>query len=85
MGLLVNFDGSWDSQGRKEIEDAIRKSVGEPRNDENWVVSITAGLLRDYCEVRVTTTRQTRSRVFFDDSSKLAKAITDWIGMYPLR
>jgi hypothetical protein len=85
MGLTVNFDGSWDSQTRKETEDAIRGCIAEPPNNENWVVSLSAGLSRDFCEVQVTTARQSRSRLFFEEPSKLAKAITEWIGMYPLR
>ncbi|HXX46008.1 MAG TPA: hypothetical protein VEJ38_14860 [Candidatus Acidoferrales bacterium] len=85
MSLTVNFDGSWDSQTRKEIEDAVRRCIGEPPNNESWAVLLSAGLSGDFCEVQVTTAHQSRSRLFFDDSSKLAKAITEWIGMYPLR
>ncbi len=84
MGLLVKFDGNWDSQAKKEIEDAIRRRIGEPPNNENWVVSVTTGLSQNYCDVRVTTTRQIRSRLFFEDPKKLPKAIVDWISMYPL-
>lgn len=85
MAFTVNFDGSWDSRTRKEIEDAIRGCVGEPPNNETWVVSLSAGFSRDFCEVQVTTARQNRSRLFFEESSKLARAITEWISMYPLR
>jgi len=85
MGLLLKFDGNWDSLAKKEIEDAIRKRISEPPEDENWVVWATTGLSQNYCDVQVTTPRQTRSRIFFEDVDKLPKAIVDWLGMYPLR
>ena len=85
VGLLVNFDGGCDSRAKNEIEDAIRKCVGEPPKDEKWVVSVRMGLSQNYCEVRVVTANQTRTRLFLDETSKLAKAIADWISMYPLR
>jgi len=85
MGLLVNFDGGCDSRAKSEIEDAIRKCVGDPPKDEKWVVSVRVGFAQNYCEVRVVTAHQTRTRLFFDETPKLAKAIADWIGMYPLR
>jgi len=84
MGLHFEFNDGWDPQHRKNIEDAVRKCVREPRNNDKWFVSITAGFSRQFCEVQVMTPNQTRSRFFFEDPASLPKAIADWISMYPL-
>lgn len=85
MALIVEFDGEWDPKSKREIEDAVRKCIGAPPEDEKWTVSIAAGFSQSYCEVQVMTPNQTRTRLFFEDPARLANAITDWIKSYPLR
>jgi len=85
MGLLFEFNDGWDPQNRKKIEDAVRKCVGQPRNNDKWFVSVTTGFSGQFCEVQVMTPNQTRSHLFFEDPANLAEAIADWISMYPLR
>jgi len=83
--LIVDFNGFWDSPTKISIEDTIRKCIAEPPEDEQWIVSLTAGFALPYCEVRIRTPNQTRSRLFFEPLGKLPQAITDWIRLYPLR
>ena len=85
MSLIVEFKQGWDSHVRAAIENALRKCIAEPPPDENWVVSLEAGFAQHYCEVRVRTPSQTRTRFFFEDPRRLAQAITAWIQLYPLR
>ena len=85
MGLIVDFNQGWDSQLRIAIENALRKSIVGPPDGETWTVSLAAGFAQSYCEVRVSTLSQTRTRLFFEDSHSWPKAITDWIQLYPLR
>lgn len=85
MGLIVNFNEGWDPKTKSNIEREIRQCISDPPIDEEWVVSVIAGFSQNYCDVRVTTPNQTRTRLFFEEAPKLAKAITDWINMYPLR
>ncbi len=63
----------------------LRKTLGLPPADEKWVVSVDAADFSEYCEVRVVTPNQRRSRLFFEDPANLPKAITEWIELYPLR
>jgi hypothetical protein len=85
VGLVVYFDEGWDPKTRRDVEDAIRKCIGDPPKDEKWFASLTTGFAQNYCEVQVTTPNQTRTRLFFEEASMLPKAITDWINIYPLR
>jgi hypothetical protein len=85
MGVNVYFNESWDRSTKKAIEDAIRKCIGEPPRGEDWLVTVTAGFAQTYCEVKVRTPNQTRSRFFFDEGTNLPKAIARWIAIYPLR
>jgi len=85
MDLRVHFDGYWDPETRKRVEDAVRSCIGEPPADETWAISIVAGFSLQYFEVQLRTPDQTRSHLFFNGVEKLPKAITDWINIYPLR
>lgn len=85
MGVVVYFNEGWDPETRRHVEDAIRKCIGDPPKDEEWGVSLITGFSQDYCEVKVMTPNQTRTRLFFEEPAKLPKVITDWIEMYPLR
>ena len=85
MGLKTKFEGFWDPDNRASIERAIRECVGEPPKDEEWVVSIARDFPYQPCSVQVKTLKQTRSRLFFDQSAALSKAIPDWLRLYPLR
>ena len=84
VGLTIEFNEGWDLKAKSEVENALRKCISEPPEAEKWSVSLTTGLPY-YCEVRVVTPRQKRSRLFFDDSANLPEAITEWIKSYPLR
>jgi hypothetical protein len=84
LGLIVNFDGFWDSPTKISIEDTIRKCV-EPPEDDQWIVSLAAGFALQYCDVRIRTPNQTRTRLFFEPPDNLPQAIADWIRLYPLR
>jgi len=85
MGLTFQFDGFWDTDIRGNIEHAIRECVGEPPNGEEWVVSIARSFPFQPCTVQVKTLNQTRSRLFFEHSSALSKAIPNWLMLYPLK
>ena len=85
MGLIIEFNEGWGTQTKSDIEDALRKCIAEPPKSERWVVSLAAGLAQNYCEVRVKTPRQTRTRFFFEELRHLPAAITAWINLYPLR
>ena len=85
MGLIVSFDGGWDSQSKNVIEDILRKAIGAPPRDENWSVTLCLGFSQSYCEVRIVTPHQARTRLFLEEPSKLGVAIVNWINMYPLR
>jgi hypothetical protein len=84
LGLIVDFNEGWDPQTKVDIEDAVRKCIADPPQGEKWIVSLAAGFAQSYCEVRVRTPSQTRTRFFFEDPRSLPKAITDWIQLYPL-
>ncbi|HXQ27368.1 MAG TPA: hypothetical protein VN822_13240 [Candidatus Acidoferrales bacterium] len=81
----MNFDGFWDADTRGNIEHAIRACVGEPPKDEEWVVSVVRQFPFQPCAVQVKTLKQTRSRLFFENSPALSKAIPDWLKLYPLK
>ena len=85
MGLNLHFDGFWDEETKGNIEHAIRDCIGEPPKDEEWVVSIVRHYTFQPCAVQVKTLKQTRSRLFFEQSSALSKAIPDWLKLYPLQ
>jgi hypothetical protein len=85
LGLIVDFNEGWNSQRRIEIDAAIRECLAQPPDGENWRVSLVAGFAPSYCEVRVKTPNQTRSRLFFEDPPSLAKAVTQWLRLYRLR
>ena len=85
MGLIVDFNEGWDSQTKSKIERALRECLAEPPDGENWKVSLVAGFAYSYCEVRVVTPNQTRSRLFFEDPHSLVTAVRDWLQLYPLR
>jgi hypothetical protein len=84
MSLSLNFTGYWDAETQGQLEKAIRVCVGEPPKDEDWSVSLGRSISLIYCDVRVKTSHQTRSRMFVEDPSALPKAITDWLMSYPL-
>jgi len=85
LGLIIDFNEGWLSQTKNGIEEALRECIGEPPDGETWVVSLTAGFAQLYCEVRVRTASQTRTRFFFEEPHNLPNAIHDWIKLYPLR
>jgi len=85
LGLIIDFNEGWNSQTKGDIEDALRKCIGQPPDGETWVVSLTTGFAQHYCEVRVRTASQTRTRLFFEEPGNLPKTINDWINLYPLR
>jgi hypothetical protein len=85
VALTIDFRGGWEPRTKTQIEQALRKTVGLPPAGEKWVVSVVAAGLSQYCEVRVVTPNQRRSRLFFEDPANLPKAITEWIELYPLR
>jgi len=85
LGLIIDFNEGWNSQTKGDIEDALRKCIGHPPDGETWVVSLTTGFAQHYCEVRVRTASQTRTRLFFEEPGNLPKTINDWINLYPLR
>jgi len=85
VGLIVYFDEGWDPKTRRDVEDAVRKCIGDPPGAEEWIASLTTGLSQNYCEIKLMTPNQTRSRLFFEEAAKLPQAITDWINVYPLR
>jgi hypothetical protein len=84
MSLSVNFTGYWDAATQRQLESAIRGCIGEPPRGEDWSVSLGRSSSLIYCDVRVKTLHQTRSRMFVDDLSALPKAITGWLMSYPL-
>lgn len=84
MALKTEFEGFWDPDNKTNIERAIRECVGEPPKDEEWVVSIARQFPFQPCTVHVKTLKQTRSRLFFEPSVSLSKAIPDWLRLYPL-
>ena len=84
MALTIDFGTGWDRKTRNEIEGALRACIGEPPQSEEWVVSLRAGFSR-YCDVKIATPSQRRSRLSFEDPAHLPKAITEWIELYPLQ
>ncbi len=84
MSLSLTFSGYWDADTQGRLEQAIRVCIGEPPKIEDWSVSLDRSISHNFCDVRVKTLHQTRSRMFLDDPSALPKAITDWLKSYPL-
>jgi len=85
VGLIIDFNENWDSQTKSDVDDALRKCIAEPPDDEKWVVSLAAGFAQHYCEIRIKTPRQTRTHFFFEEPRHLPAAIIAWINLYPLR
>jgi hypothetical protein len=85
MALIVDFNQGWDSKTKTAIEEAIRECIGKPPDGEDWTVSVNCGTGHNFCDIRLTTPNQTRTRVFFEERANLPKAISDWIALYPLR
>ena len=81
MGLRIDFDGYWDDATRLLIGEAVRTCMGEPPGGENWSVSVDRTAA--YCDLCVTTPRQTRRRMFFDELQMLPRAVCNWLKLYP--
>ena len=84
MSLSLSFNGHcWDAAAQEQLESAIRGCIRESPRGEDWSVSLDRSDSIDSCDVRVKTSRYTRSRMFEDDLSALPKAITDWLMSFP--
>ena len=83
MSLQIHFDGPWEDETKAHIESALRSCIGNPPEDQNWSVLVTC--YGSFSVVEVKTGQQSRSKLFLLPASELAKAIPDWLEMYPLR
>jgi hypothetical protein len=83
MGLQIHFDGSWDDATQAHLETTLRACIGNPPEGQDWVVLVTC--YGNFSTVLVKATQQSRSKLFLLPATELAKAIPDWLEIYPLR
>ena len=83
MSLHIHFDGPWEDETQAHLESTLRSYIGNPPGDQTWTVLVTC--YGNFSTVEVRTGQQSRKKLFLLCASELAKAISDWLGMYPLK
>ena len=83
MSLQIHFDGPWEDQTQAHLESTLRSYIGNPPGDQTWSVLVTC--YGNFSTVLVKAGQQSRTKLFWLPASELAKAIPDWLGLYPLK
>ena len=83
MSLDIHFDGAWEDKTKAHLESTLRACIGNPPEGQDWMVLVTC--YGNFSMVLVKATQQSRSKLFLLPASELAKAIPDWLEIYPLR